>query len=71
MSPNMSCLDRRIRFVVGLVAVALAIVLGAGTIAGIVLLVVAAVMVATSVTRFCPLYRLIRFDSRGHRPLAH
>jgi DUF2892 family protein len=36
-----------------------------------VLFVVAAVMLATSAIGFCPLYRLIRFDSRGHRPLPH
>ena len=45
--------------------------IGAGSVAGIVLFVIAAVLLATSAVGFCALYRLIRFDSRGHRPLTH
>ena len=38
---------------------------------GIVLFALAAVLLATSAVGFCPLYRLFRFDSRGHEPLPH
>ena len=71
MSPNMSTFDRRLRVLVGIAALAAAIAVGAGSLAGIVLLVVAAVLLATSAVGLCPLYRLVRFDSRGHRPLPH
>jgi DUF2892 family protein len=71
MSKNMSSLDRALRALVALAAIGVAVAVGAGSLAGIVLFVVAAVMLATSAIGFCPLYRLIRFDSRGHRPLPH
>ena len=71
MSSNMSNLDRGVRALVALAALGVAVAIGTGSVAGIVLLVVAAVMAATSAVGFCPLYRLIRFDSRGHRPLPH
>jgi Inner membrane protein YgaP-like, transmembrane domain len=71
MSPNMSSLDRSLRALVGLVAIVIAVAIGAGSFAGIVLFAVAAVLLATSAVGFCPLYRLLRFDSRGHKPLPH
>jgi hypothetical protein len=71
MSPNMSSLDRGLRALVGLAAIVVAVAIDAGSAAAIVLFVVAAVLLATSAAGFCPLYRLIRFDSRGRRPLPH
>jgi Inner membrane protein YgaP-like, transmembrane domain len=71
MSPNMSTLDRSLRAVIALAAIAAGVVIGAGSPLGIVLFAVAAVMVATSAIGFCPLYALLHFDSRGHRPLPH
>ena len=71
MSPNMSTLDRSLRAVIALVAIAAGVLIGAGSPLGIVLFAVAAVMVATSAIGFCPLYALLHFDSRGHRPLPH
>jgi hypothetical protein len=71
MFPNMSSLDRGLRALVALVAVGVAVAAGAGSVAGVVLFALAAVLLATSAVGFCPLYRLIRFDRRGHRPLSH
>ena len=71
MSPNVSPLDRGLRTVVALAAVGAAVAIGAGSVGAIVLFVLAAVMLATSAVGFCPLYRLLRFDSRGQRPLPH
>ena len=71
MSPNMSSLDRALRAMGGLVAMVVAISIGAGSVGGIVLFALAAVLLATSAVGFCPLYRLIGFDSRGRRPLTH
>ena len=56
MKPNMGTADRIIRI---LVAAVIAILYFTGTVSGtlgIVLLVLAAVFVATSVVSFCPLY---------------
>jgi Inner membrane protein YgaP-like, transmembrane domain len=72
MSTNMSTLDRRLRgFVVAPAALIAALLLGAGSIAGIVLLVVAGIMAATAAAGFCPLYVPFHFDTRGRRPLPH
>jgi hypothetical protein len=71
MTSNMSSLDRGLRaFVVAPVAIVIAFLIGAGSIAGIVLFALAAIMLATAGVGFCPLYRLFHIDSRG-RLLPH
>ena len=70
MNRNMSNLDRALRsFLIAPAAVAVAVVVGGGSIAGIVLLVLAAIMLATSAIGFCPLYTLLRLNTRGRMPL--
>jgi hypothetical protein len=72
MSRNMSNLDRALRgFVVAPIAIVVAVVVGAGSIGGIVLFVLAAIMLATGAVGFCPLYALFRLDTRRRRPLPH
>ena len=72
MSRNMSNLDRGLRtFVVAPVAIVIAVLVGAGSVLGIVLFAVAAIMLATSAIGFCPLYKLLHLDTRGHKPLPH
>jgi hypothetical protein len=56
---NMGTIDRSLRVLVAAGAVAGSGVLGFSTAWGIVLLVVAAVMVATASIGYCPLYRLV------------
>jgi hypothetical protein len=58
MRHNENTIDRVVRLVVAAAAVALAAVLGFGTVGGIIALVVAAVMVVTAAVGFCPLYAL-------------
>ena len=71
MSVNMGVFDRRLRgFVVAPVAVIVAFLVGLGSIAGIVLLVVAVIMAATALSGICPLYRVLGVDTRGRHPLA-
>jgi hypothetical protein len=66
MTRNMGNADRLIRGVLAAPAAVLAaFLLGAGSILGIVLLVVAAVMAVTAATGFCPLYALFRVDTCG------
>jgi hypothetical protein len=72
MSRNMSNLDRGLRsFLVAPIAIVLAVVVGAGSLGGIVLIALAAIMLATSAVGFCPLYTLFHLDTRGRRPLPH
>lgn len=67
MTRNMGALDRGLRtFGVAPVAIVVAFVLGAGTIGGIVLFVVAGIMLATSATAFCPTYTLLGITTRPH-----
>jgi hypothetical protein len=70
MTRNMGTADRAVRaFLVAPLAVFAAIAVGIGTVGGIVLLAVAAVMLATSAVGFCPLYALLRIHTCGrHRP---
>ncbi len=72
MSRNMNKADRALRaFLVAPAAIVVAFVVGAGSIGGIVLLALAAIMVATGALGFCPLYKLLHLDTRGRRPLPH
>lgn len=60
MIRNMGARDRGFRaFVVAPAAIVVALILGVGTVAGIVLLVFAGIMLVTSATGFCPNYSLI------------
>jgi Inner membrane protein YgaP-like, transmembrane domain len=72
MSRNMTNSDRALRtFLMAPAAIIVAIVVGAGSIAGILLLALAAIMLATSATGFCPLYKLLHINTRGDTPLPH
>ncbi len=71
MQTNMGNLDRGIRAGIAVVALVAAVVIGAGSFAGIVLLVVTALMGVTAAVGFCPLYALFHLDSHGRRPLPH
>jgi len=72
MTKNMGTIDRLARaLLIAPAATITAFALGLGSIAGIVLLVAAAVMVATAAVGFCPLYALLGIDTRGRRPLVH
>ena len=58
MNANVGNADKIVRVVIAAVAAILAFVIGAGTVGGIILLVVAVVMLATAAMGFCPLYRI-------------
>jgi hypothetical protein len=69
MTPNMGMLDRGLRaFVVAPVAIAVAFLLGAGTVAGVILFVVDGIMLATAVTAFCPTYTVVGISTRPRGP---
>jgi hypothetical protein len=64
--------DRALRtFLLAPAAIVVAFVVGAGTIAGIVLFALVAIVFATSAIGFCPLYKLLHLDTRGRTPLPH
>jgi hypothetical protein len=75
MIRNMGTLDRALRaFLVAPVAVVAALILGAGTVVGIVLFVVAGIMLATAASGFCPTYVLLgisTFPGGVHRVGHH
>jgi Inner membrane protein YgaP-like, transmembrane domain len=72
MSRNMNTTDRALRaFLVAPAAIVVAFVVGAGSIAGILLFALAAIMLATSAVGFCPLYKLLHLNTRGRTPLPH
>mgnify|MGYP000861573380 FL=1 len=58
MTKNVGNADKIIRILLAVVAAILAFVVGAGSVGGILLLVVAAVLLVTALVGFCPLYRL-------------
>lgn len=59
MKTNEGTVDRIIRAVVGIAMIAGALAVGIGSVGGIVLLVVGAVLAVTAATGFCPLYRVL------------
>ena len=67
MARNMGKLDRGLRgFIVAPVAIVLAFIVGAGTIGGIILFVVAGLMLATSSTGYCPTYTVLGISTAPH-----
>ena len=74
MPRNMGSLDRRLRaFVVAPAAIVAAILVGAGTLAGIILFVVAGIMLASGATGFCPSYVAVGISTypRGVHRVGH
>lgn len=67
MIRNMGAYDRSVRaFIVAPIAIVVAFILGAGTIGGIVLFVVAGIMLATSATGYCPNYIWLGISTDPH-----
>ena len=67
MEHNVGKSDRLARgLLVAPLAVILAIVVGAGSVLGIVLLAVAAIMALTAVVGMCPLYRVLGISTQRH-----
>ena len=74
MLRNMGSFDRRIRaFVVAPVAIVLAFIFGASTVAGVILFVLAGIMLATSAVGFCPNYVWLGISThpRGLHRVGH
>ena len=74
MIRNMGSFDRRVRaFVVAPVAIVLAFVVGASSLAGVILFVLAGIMFATAATGFCPNYVWLGISTypRGVRRVGH
>lgn len=59
MRTNESTLDRIIRGIVGAIALIVAVVVGMGSVGGILLVVVGGILVVTAAVGFCPLYRIL------------
>lgn len=73
MKQNMGLVDRLLRlFVVAPIAIALSFgVFGVSSVLGIVALVVAGIMLATSITGFCPGYLPFGISTRGVSTHGH
>jgi Protein of unknown function (DUF2892) len=65
---NMGSIDRIVRTILGVVAIALALLAGATTVLGIVLWVFAAIMLVTAAVAVCPVYAALRINTLGGRP---
>lgn len=59
MHRNEGNADRILRLVVAAAALVVSFIVGVSSVLGIILIVVAAVMVLTSLVGFCPLYRIV------------
>ena len=59
MRTNEGTTDRSLRAAAGVVAVVIALMTGLGSVGGILMLVVAAILLVTAATGFCPLYRVL------------
>ena len=67
MTRNMGALDRSLRaFLVAPAAIVVAVLVGAGTVLGIILFVVAGIMLASAGTGFCPTYIALGISTYPH-----
>jgi DUF2892 family protein len=74
MTRNMGAPDRGVRtFVVAPAAIVVAFIIGAGTIGGVILFVVAGIMLASSAVGFCPTYTVVGISTypRGVHRAGH
>ena len=67
MQVNEGTLDRVIRAAIAIIAAIAAIAIGPGSLGGIVLWVVAAIMAVTALVGMCPIYRVLGLSTRPHR----
>jgi len=67
MKLNMGNTDRIVRLVIAVLLAIGAALAGFGTVGGIILLILAAVMLITSAVGFCPLYAPFKFSTK-HTP---
>jgi hypothetical protein len=63
MTKNEGTVDRIIRAVVGIAALLGAVAIGVGSVGGVLLLVVGAILVVTAAVGFCPLYRVLGLNT--------
>jgi Protein of unknown function (DUF2892) len=74
MPRNMGAFDRGLRvLLVAPIAIVVAFLVGAGTVAGVILFVVAGIMLATGATGYCPTYTLVGITTypRGVHRAGH
>ena len=72
MTRNMGSWDRSLRtFVVAPIAIAGAVIVGAGSVGGITLFAVAGVMLVSSATAFCPTYTVVGISTHGVHRVGH
>jgi hypothetical protein len=72
MTRNLGNSDRLIRGVlVAPFALILALVVGGGSVAGLILIAVAVVMAATALVGVCPLYKLLGLSTDRHTVAPH
>ena len=64
MISNVSGVDRIVRVVIAIAAVIGAFAVGASSVLGIILFVVAAIMLITAAVGFCPLYRVFGISTK-------
>lgn len=65
MTRNMGSIDQAVRLILAVLSLIGVLWVGIVTPAGIVLLVVAAILVVTAAAGFCPLYAVFGFSTRG------
>ena len=71
---ELETLDRGARaFIVAPAAIVVALILGAGTVGGVIFFVVAGIMLTTAAIGFCPAYTLVGIstESRGLHRVGH
>ena len=74
MTRNMGTFDRGLRAsVVAPIAIVVALLLGAGTVGGVIFFVVAGIMLGTAATAFCPTYTVVGISTypRGLHRVGH
>jgi hypothetical protein len=67
MTRNMGSWDRGLRtFPFAPIAIAVGLILGAGSVGGVILFAVAGIMLVSSATAFCPIYTVVGISTCPH-----
>lgn len=63
LSKNVGKIDRGIRFLLGLVALAFAVYYGIGSWITLIVFILGIVLIATASISFCPIYSILKYDT--------
>ncbi len=63
ISKNVGSIDRTLRLILGIIALAYSIYYGIGSLISLIILILGIVLILTAVVSYCPIYTILKFDT--------